>query len=389
MARTKTKITPKKTVSRPSAVSRVPSFDQSAARTGGSGSSRSRNGPSQRSANSAASAAGPNVEEQLNEEEVHLVHPAIMTRHRKLAMRTKYTLMAIDAMKERADDEEGGMVYVSNAVDMMIKFAQLDKADKSIELLEGTGTVPPSALSKGVVGSIHSINSKLPELQPLMQLSDTVELRGLAWLRTSTEHAFFSEAVPAYSKDHHDIANAVMALAKNKPEELGTNGKHLLNASNAIGTAAVLKVINDKVNTLRSTVRRIIDESMQEEVDNNLKELVRVLIDGLGMKVTLGLVERVTLMRRTACQDGCKNGTEWNKAFWDQVDGRLAYWLQNAKAGKHGDEAASLAATSYMENMLDEDASRFGEFDCPSRTVLCDIQADFAIIFSEGLDSNV
>ncbi|CAD6922372.1 unnamed protein product, partial [Tilletia laevis] len=105
--------------------------DQSAARTGGSGSSRSRNGPSQRSANSAASAAGPNVEEQLNEEEVHLVHPAIMTWHRKLAMRTKYTLMAIDAMKERADDEEGGMVYVSNAVDMMIKFAQLDKADKS------------------------------------------------------------------------------------------------------------------------------------------------------------------------------------------------------------------------------------------------------------------
>ncbi|CAD6903471.1 unnamed protein product [Tilletia laevis] len=328
MARTKTKITPKKTVSRPSAVSRVPSFDQSAARTGGSGSSRSRNGPSQRSANSAASAAGPNVEEQLNEEEVHLVHPAIMTWHRKLAMRTKYTLMAIDAMKERADDEEGGMVYVSNAVDMMIKFAQLDKADKSMELLEGTGTVPPSALSKG------------------------------AWLRTSTEHAFFSEAVPAYSKDHHDIANAVM-------------------------------VINDKVNTLRSTVRRIIDESMQEEVDNNMKELVRVLIDGLGMKVTLGLVERVTLMRRTACQDGCKNGTEWNKAFWDQVDGRLAYWLQNATAGKHGDEAASLAATSYMENMLDEDASRFGEFDCPSRTVSCDIQADFAIIFSEGLDSNV
>ncbi|CAD6955609.1 unnamed protein product [Tilletia controversa] len=359
MARTKTKITPKKTVSRPSAVFRVPSFDQSAARTGGSGSSRSRNGPSQRSANSAASAAGPNVEEQLNEEEVHLVHPAIMTRHRKLAMRTKYTLMAIDAMKERADDEEGGMVYVSNAVDMMIKFAQLDKADKSIELLQGTGTVPPSALSKG------------------------------AWLRTSTEHAFFSEAVPAYSKDHHDIANAVMALAKNKPEELGTNGKHLLNASNAIGTAAVLKVINDKVNTLRSTVRRIIDESMQEEVDNNMKELVRVLIDGLGMKVTLGLVERVTLMRRTACQDGCKNGTEWNKAFWDQVDGRLAYWLQNAKAGKDGDEAASLAATSYMDNMLDEDASRFGEFDCPSRAVSCDIQADFAIIFSEGLDSNV
>ncbi|CAD6961562.1 unnamed protein product [Tilletia laevis] len=358
MARTKTKITPKKTVSRPSAVFRVPSFDQSAARTGGSGSSRSRNGPSQRSANSAASAAGPNVEEQLNEEEVHLVHPAIMTWHRKLAMRTKYTLMAIDAMKERADDEEGGMVYVSNAVDMMIKFAQLDKADKSIELLQGTGTVPPSALSKGVVGSIHSINSKLPELQPLMQLSDTVELRGLA-------------------------------LAKNKPEELGTNGKHLLNASNAIGTAAVLKVINDKVNTLRSTVRRIIDESMQEEVDNNMKELVRVLIDGLGMKVTLGLVERVTLMRRTACQDGCKNGTEWNKAFWDQVDGRLAYWLQNAKAGKDGDEAASLAATSYMDNMLDEDASRFGEFDCPSRAVSCDIQADFAIIFSEGLDSNV
>ncbi|KAE8181188.1 hypothetical protein CF328_g8919, partial [Tilletia controversa] len=43
----------------------------------------------------------------------------------------------------------------------------------------------------------------------------------------------------------------------------------------------------------------------------------------------------------------------------------------------------------YMENMLDEDASRFGEFDCPSRTVSCDIQADFAIIFSEGLDSNV
>ncbi|KAE8181872.1 hypothetical protein CF335_g8795, partial [Tilletia laevis] len=83
------------------------------------------------------------------------------------------------------------------------------------------------------------------------------------------------------------------------------------------------------------------------------------------------------------------NGTEWNKAFWDQVDGRLAYWLQNAKAGKDGDEAASLAATSYMDNMLDEDASRFGEFDCPSRAVSCDIQADFAIIFSEGLDSNV
>ncbi|KAL9932384.1 hypothetical protein V8E36_008863 [Tilletia maclaganii] len=220
---------------------------------------------------------------------------------------------------------------------------------------------------------------------------------GVKWLRRCTKYAFLSEAVPAYSAAYHDITNAVMALAKNKPQELGTNGKHLLKPSNIIGTDAVKKVIKDKVNDLRIAFRKAMAKSMLSDEKGTdpwtLKELVQVIIGDLpNFEVTLGLVQRVAIWRRTGTLDGCTtSGHEepCNKAFWKNVDKRLMMWLANAEKGKAGDAAAAQAAENYINNIFDEEEDTYGEFILPSMNVENDVQNEYMDIFANGLPSNV
>ncbi|KAL9937009.1 hypothetical protein V8E36_004244 [Tilletia maclaganii] len=352
----------------------------------------------QASSSSTTGAAGATNEPVVDEQELNELSPAIVVWHKKLGMTPKYTLLAASCLQEQArnDPYEGmnsGMVSTT-----MTAFANLERSNTIIDLLQGPRSAAPIQLKAGVVQSIEAINKKLPTLLPMLVMSDKVEERGRKWLRRCTKYAFLSEAVPAYSASYHDIANAVMALAKNKPEELGTNGKHLLKPSNTIGTDAVNKVIKDKVNDLRIAFRKAVAKSMLSDEEEGtepwtLKELVQVIVGDLpNFEVTLGLVQRVAIWRRTGTLDGCTtSGDEesCNKAFWKNVDRRIMMWLANTEKGKAGDAAAAKTAEEYINNIFDHEQDTYGEFILPSMNVENEVQNEYMEIFANGLPSNV
>ncbi|CAD6972603.1 unnamed protein product, partial [Tilletia controversa] len=85
-----------------------------------------------------------------------------------------------------------------------------------------------------------------------------------------------------------------LSLAKSKPEELGSNGKHLLNATNKKGTQAVTTVINEKASQMRFDMRERIHISIEET--QNLQELIRAVLEGVEqIKPTWEFVQRIAI----------------------------------------------------------------------------------------------
>ncbi|KAL9931827.1 hypothetical protein V8E36_009377 [Tilletia maclaganii] len=126
---------------------------------------------------------------------------------------------------------------------------------------------------------------------------------------------------------------------------------------------------------------------MNEEDDKepeNLNTLVENVLEcAPGMKLTLGLAQRVAIWRRTGYQDGCKSADgEWNKKFWSQTDKRLRQWIQDAKDGSEGDQQAAEAAEDYINNIMDEDEIRFGDSELPTDDSRCDVQQTYAAVLS-------
>ena len=61
----------------------------------------------------------------------------------------------------------------------MTAFANLERSNTIIDLLQGPRSAAPIQLKAGVVQSIEAINKKLPTLLPMLVMSDKVEERGL------------------------------------------------------------------------------------------------------------------------------------------------------------------------------------------------------------------
>ncbi|KAL9932381.1 hypothetical protein V8E36_008860 [Tilletia maclaganii] len=61
----------------------------------------------------------------------------------------------------------------------MTAFANLERSNTIIDLLQGPRSATPIQLKAGVVQSIESINKKLPALLPMLVMSEKVEERGL------------------------------------------------------------------------------------------------------------------------------------------------------------------------------------------------------------------
>ncbi|KAL9938982.1 hypothetical protein V8E36_001795 [Tilletia maclaganii] len=326
----------------------------------------------------AGGGGGEGMNDTLNQVELDVINPSIMIWHRRLRMDAASTRLAVQSMQAQVEEHDD--ITDAIVVKTMETHCNLMQNRKLLGHIEGTG---------GVVQHVTSINNKLPTITPLLRQSDEVAVAGKDFLRSTTAYAFLSEAVPAYSKGNYDIANAVMAVVKNKPEELGSNGKHLLRATNIVGKKNVEEVINTKVNNMRFDMRSIVHDSIEKEKD--LKALVEDVLGTVSdMEVTWNSVRRVVIWRRTAVLDGTKlpNG-KWNDEYWAKVDERIEIYNSNIKKGEDGDPDALALARAYIQDMLDSDEERFGEFERPSSNSSCDLQNEHTNIFANGLDSNV
>ncbi|CAD6926384.1 unnamed protein product [Tilletia controversa] len=323
-------------------------------------------------------------QDALNEEELNAVHPNILLWKEKLGMSNRATPLAVSSLATQVEDLEfpDDVITAGMVVRTMEAHCQLERSKTLIDLLQGTPSTP------GVVTDIASINTKLPTIVRSLKISDEVGERGAAWLRLTTTYAFLSEGTPAYSRDTQDVANAVMASARHDPDQLGENGKHLLQSTNKTGTSNVLKIINAKISSLRLEMRGKVNVSIEEAI--TLKELVESALDSVSdMKVTWRLVQRVAIWRRTGFKDGCKQGEKWNTEFWHQVDGRLSAWLDTVRRGKDGDEEAVREAEEHMNYIISEDEERYGTFDYPAIETRCEVQQRFERIYESGLEPNM
>lgn len=316
-----------------------------------------------------------------------MVHPSILAWHRRLGMSADATRLAIKSMKAQASGRDvlEETVTELDVIQCMERHCIIMQNKRLLDLLDGG---PDS--TTGVVQSISKINQKLPTITPLLVMSDEVEDRGKLYLREATRHAFLSEAVPSYDATHQEIFNAVMALAKNKPAEVGSNGKHLLAVGNATGRQSVTKVIKDRINELRQEMRNHIHESIEEEP--NLRDLVeKILGTTSDMKPTWAFVKRVALWRRTGTTEGCiqeDDPSKWNGKFWTEVDSRVKHLNGLIRDGQADDADKLQEAETYEADILTTDEERFGEVDLPEQSN-CDVQQQFTDIFRDGLDSNV
>ncbi|KAL9940714.1 hypothetical protein V8E36_000202 [Tilletia maclaganii] len=286
------------------------------------------------------------------------------------------TRLGVQSMLDQADGED---VDDAMVVTTMERHCGLMQSRKLLNQLEGP---------TGIVQSMTSVNKKLPTITPLLVPSNTVEDNGKSFIRSCGHYAFLSEAVPAYDHKKNDIVNAATAVIKNKPDQLGRNGKHLLKSTNAVGKKAVDAVLRQKINNMRHEMRKLVHESIQGQKD--LKTLVEEVLSGAGdMTVTWNFVRRVAIWRRAGTSDGCKDGNKWNDEFWKNVDDRLEMYHDDLRAGEEGDAERLALARDWIQDILDKDEEQFGPFERPTASSSCDIQNEYSDIYANGLESNV
>ncbi|KAL9938889.1 hypothetical protein V8E36_002608 [Tilletia maclaganii] len=312
------------------------------------------------------------------------------------------TRLAVQSMLDQADGED---VDDAMVVTTMERHCGLMQSRKLLNQLEGpTGIFGPGVRIPGIYsGTILSVNKKLPTITPLLVPSNTVEDNGKSFIRSCGHYAFLSESVPAYDhkKERHrqccdgeftlifppsalklaDFPFHFQTVIKNKPDQLGRNGKHLLKSTNAVGKKAVDAVLRQKINNMRHEMRKLVHESIQGQRD--LKTLVEEVLSGAGdMTVTWNFVRRVAIWRRAGTSDGCKDGNKWNDEFWKNVDDRLEMYHDDLRAGEEGDAERLALALDWIQDILDKDEEQFGPFERPTASSSCDIQNEYSDIYA-------
>ncbi|CAD6982931.1 unnamed protein product [Tilletia controversa] len=295
------------------------------------------------------------------------------------AASTRLAVLSLQAQGAAGDMD----IAEIDVITTMERYCMMGQNNRILAHFEGKGETP------GVVKDISSIEGKLPTILPRLVPSNVVEDGGKAFLRSIAQQAFLCVSVPAYDASNHYISDTALAYAKHKPEELGTNGKHLLSPTNKKGKQNVLVIIQEKINSMRFDIRKLVHESI--EAEKNLKELVEdVQASCPEMEVTWEFTEYVALWRRTGVTNGYKKeGGDWNNKFWTQHDERLHNYLENCKAGDAGDEEKRKEAEDYIYDVIVHDEEQFGECPRPERRATCDVQTLFSNIFANGIASNV
>ncbi|CAD6938523.1 unnamed protein product, partial [Tilletia controversa] len=144
---------------------------------------------------------------------------------------------------------------------------------------------------------VEVINSKLPTLLPLLEVSNTVREEGRANIEAAVKKAWWNPNCPGYSHHCRAIEELVVRMTEKKPEMLGTNGGQLMDIDNADGHDAVLSVIRACMDSMRFAWKQKIYDAAGggRGIDKmNLKDFVEdVLLSCSQLKLTWGLIYRV------------------------------------------------------------------------------------------------